>query len=169
MTLTIEEGLSAPARIVKAYLTTEQVEDGLLEDVETIISSIKSDTPVDPPTVWIHEHPTMVEEEGSINLSQTQFLMTPFEFICVEYDEDPEVAASKAKNLATRVGASILKHFNRVKTLPDDPDRMFKSVRFNTFIPDGEVSIEGKSESVPACGLILDFVYPIQWMYCTKL
>ncbi len=120
--------------------------------------------------MWIHEHPTIPEQGQTPNLSQTMDLLTPFEFICIEYDPDVEIAAYKAKNLATRVGASLLKNFNRVKSLPEDPDRMFRVIRFNQFIPDGEATvIKGKSDKVPACGILFDFVYPIQWLYCTKI
>lgn len=167
--LPLQEGLSAPARVVKAYLDAENVEGGLLEDVKTIIPSIKTDTPFDEPGVWIHEHPTLIEEGKGVNLSNTQWFVTPFEFACVVYDSDPEQASYKAKNLATRVGASIMKNFNKLKIDPDHPDRMFQIVRFNTFIPDGEVQVSGKNESTPACAIIFDFVYPISWMECTRL
>jgi hypothetical protein len=167
--LPLQEGLSAPARVVKAYLEAENVEGGLLEDVKSIIPTIKSDQTLDTPGVWIHEHPTFVEDGKSINLSHTQFMVTIFEFVCVEYDDDPEQAAYKAKNLATRVGASIINNFNEVKSQPDDPDHMFQLVRFSQLIPDGRIEIPGKNDSVPVAAIIFEFVYPISWMHCTKL
>lgn len=169
MSLPLQEGLAAPARIVKAYLLTEKAEGGLLSDVDTILPTVKSDKPVGIRTVWIHEHPTVVDTGHSPNLSHSMDLMTPFEFICFEYNDDPEQAAALAKNLASRVGASILKNFNKVKMLQEDPDKLFRTIRFNTMIPDGEVVIEGKSDKIPACGIIFEFVYPIAWMYCNKI
>lgn len=168
MKLTMEAGLSAPNRAVLAYLTAEQEKDGLLEDVETIKTTMKSDIPTDLPAVWVHEHPTVADDtrKNSTNLSHTQFLMTPFEFICIEYDDDSDCAADKAKNLATRVGASILENYNLVKADPEDPARLFSVIRFNTLIPDGEVTIASKKDIIPATSIIFDFVYPIQWLYC---
>ncbi|MCE7699536.1 MAG: hypothetical protein K8E24_012265 [Methanobacterium paludis] len=114
------------------------------------------------------EHPTVPYDASKGNLSSKNMMKTSFEFVCVEYDPNPEVAAQKAKNLATRVGASILKNFNKVKSLPDDPNRIFQFVHFNELIPDGEVTVAGKSETVPVSSLILDFIYPINWLNCTK-
>jgi hypothetical protein len=97
-------------------------------------------------------------------------LKTPFEFICTAYDSDGiEKTMAAAKNIATRAGASVLKNFNRVKALPDDPDRLFSTIRFNAFSPAGEVKIEGMSESVAAASILFDFVYPIQWMHCKRI
>jgi hypothetical protein len=168
--LPLQEGLAAPARIVENYLQVEREgEDALLDDVQQIIPTIKTDIPLDPPMVWIQEHPTISEPGKDANLSKTQYMMTPFEFICIELDDDPIVASSKARNLATRVGASIFKNFNRVKSDPDDPDRMFQFVRFGTFLPDGTVEIEEKRDGIPATSIIFEFVYPIQWVYCKRL
>lgn len=168
--LPLQEGLAAPARAVTSYITTENVEGGLLEDVENIIQANISETIPDPPGVWIVEGITTADDGNSPNLSQTNFLKTPFEFICIAYDSDGiEETMAVAKNLATRVGGSVLKNFNRVKALPDDPDRIFKTIRFNAFNPAGEVQIEGKSESVGAASIIFDFVYPIQWLYCNRI
>lgn len=172
MKLTMEAGLLAPNKAVLAYLEAEQEEEGLLEDVKTIKTTTKSDTPTDLPAVWVHEHPTIAEDgrKGSTNLSHTQFLMTPFEFICIEYDDMVDCAADKAKNLATRVGASILNNYNIVKDDSDTsiPPRLFTMVRFNTLIPDGEVTIAAKKDIIPAASIIFDFVYPIRWLQCKR-
>jgi hypothetical protein len=168
--LTLEEGLSAPARAVTSYITTENKTDGLLEEVEIIVSSNASETPPEPPGIWIVEGITVPDDTKSPNLSQTNYLKTPFEFICTGYDSDGiEETFAAAKNLATRVGASIMKNFNRVKALPEDPDRIFSTVRFVAFNPAGEVEIEGMSDHVGAASILFDFVYPIQWMYCKRI
>lgn len=168
--LQIEEGLAAPARAVTSYITTENTPDGLLKDVDTIISANASDQLPDPPGIWIVEGITVNDDNNSPNLSQTNYLKTPFEFICVAYDSDGiEETMAAAKNLATRVGASVLKNFNRVKALPADPDRIFRTIRFNAFNPAGEVQIESMAEAVAAASIVFDFIYPIQWMYCKRI
>lgn len=95
------------SRNVKNYTAVETETGGLLEDVETVINSVNSDVPSDPPCVWIVEHPTIPYSEA--NLSHIQRVSTTFEFVCVEEDSDLEIAQIKGENLATRVGASILK------------------------------------------------------------
>ena len=134
--LPLQEGLAAPARAVASYITTENKTGGLLEEVETIISANASEQVPDPPGIWIVEGITVLDDNNSPNLSQTNYLKTPFEFICVAFDSDGiEETMAAAKNLATRAGASILKNFNRVRALPDDPDRVFQTIRFNAFNP----------------------------------
>lgn len=167
--LPLQEGMAAPPRAVLSYITTENVEGGLLEEVETILPANMSDVVPDPPSIWIVEGITTTDEGKSPNLSQTNFMKTPFEFICVAYDSDGiEETMAAARNLATRAGASILKNFNRVKALPEDPDRVFTAIRFSAFNPAGVLQIEGKSESVAAASIVFDFIYPIQWLYCTR-
>jgi hypothetical protein len=169
MTMSLEEGLAAPLRVIKAYLNAEMVEEGLLEDVETLNIGFESDTPIEFPSVWIGEEPTVVDEAGNPNLSQTMFLRTPFTFACAVYENDPEQAEYQAKNLATRVGASILKHFNQLKSQPTDPDRIFQTIRFNAVNPNGEVQIEGKRDRIPCVAIVFDFVYPVRWLYCNRV
>ena len=88
---------------VKAYLEheiregglledVETLEGGLLEDVETLIPSVNSDVPVDPPAIWIVQHPTTRWVNDKANLSNKITLSVPFEFVCVEYSDDLEEA-----------------------------------------------------------------------------
>lgn len=169
MTYNIIDGFAAPTRAIKAYLTAERVEGGFLEDIETLKVGQKSTEPVDTPCVWMVKHPTVPNDAGKGNLSQTMMMKLSVEFVCIEYDPDPETAAAKAENLATRVVASILKNFNLVKSQPDDPNRIFQFIHFNEFIPDGEVDVAGKSESVPCSSVILDFIFPINWLKCKTI
>lgn len=168
MTLGIVQGLEAVTRTVNNYISAENTPHGVLSDVKTILTGQKSRSPADPPAVWIVEHPTITADGHKGNLSHTNYLQTPFEFVCVHYDPDEDVASLLAKNLATRVGAAILKNFNRLKSKPGDPDRIFQSVQFNTLIPDGSVEIVGKSDSVPAAAIIFDFKHPISWLKCME-
>jgi hypothetical protein len=168
--LAIQEGLAAPARVIKSYITREMEDGGLLADVEELVSSNMAERIPDPPGIWISEGITTVDDKKSTNLSHTNFLKTPFEFVCVDYDSDGiEETMAAARNLATRTAASVLKNFNRVKSRPTDPDRLFSTVRFAEFKPAGELRIEGKSEAVGAASIVFDFVYPIQWLHCDKL
>jgi hypothetical protein len=164
----IIKGLDAVSRTVPNYVKYEVKTGGILEDVKDVIIGPKSEVGADTPCVWIVEHPTIPEPGKKGNLSHVNSLQTSFEFVCIEYDKEPEKATEKAKNLATRVGASILKHFNILKENPDDPDRIFQFVRFNELIPDGEVPVEGSNESVPVAAIIFDFIYPISWLECIK-
>jgi hypothetical protein len=164
------EGLDTVSRTVPNYVKYEVKPGGILEDVKNVIVGPKSDAGVDTPAIWIVKHPTVpwAEDKSRGKLSNINYLQTSFEFVCIEYDQDPEIASQKAENLATRVGASILVHFNTLKHNPEDPDRIFQFVNFNELIPDGRVNVDGSSESVPVAAIIFDFIYPINWLQCKK-
>jgi len=165
--MNIVDGVDTITRTVKNYITSENVTNGLLEDVETIIRSVQNETPIDTPAVWIVQHPTIqYQNEKYNNLSRVKHLSTTFEFVCVEYDEDLEVAENKGLNLATRVGQSIMKNFNKVKDLETDPDSIFLKVEFETLYPVGFIQIEGKAKKIPATSIIFNFIYPVKWLVC---
>ena len=64
--------------IIKACITTEMTQDGLLSDVETFVNTYYNEGSVEEPVVWITQHPTTVSKGADI--SKTLLLKTPFEF-----------------------------------------------------------------------------------------
>ena len=153
---------------VKAYLEREIREGGLLEDVETLIPSVNSDVPVDPPAIWIVQHPTTRWVNDKANLSNKITLSVPFEFVCVEYSDDLEEAEILGISLASRVGSSLMKNFNKVKVDDSMPNRFFHKLEFETLYPVGEVTVVGKSERIPATSIIFNFVYIVDWLKCNR-
>ena len=162
----IVTSLDIVTRNVKNYVTSENVPGGILEDVNTIIKSTKSDITIDEPCVWIVQHPTVMKDEKAINLSGLQSLETSFEFICVEYDDDLETAENKGINLATRVGKCMLKNFNMIKDKETDPTHIFDNVSMTALYPVGEVSVEGKATRIPATSIVMKFTYQVNWKKC---
>ena len=153
-------------RNIKHYLEHENQENGLLEDVETIIKSYKSDEPIDTPCIWINKQETVPYDKN--NLSNTQSLQTTYEFVCIDYDEDLETAQGKSENLAARVLASILRNFNKIREDENDPLRIFLKVSLKNLTV-GSIPIRGKLDGIPASSVTLDFVYSIDWLKCRKL
>lgn len=155
-------------KTVKAYLEKEMKAGGLLEDVETLIPSVNSDVPVDPPAIWIVQHPTTQWANDKTNLSHKITLSVPFEFVCVEYSDDLEEAEYLGISLASRVGSSLMKNFNKVKVDNSVPNRFFHKLEFQTLYPVGEVSVVGKSERIPATSIVFNFIYVIDWLKCNR-
>jgi hypothetical protein len=165
MTLNLIKGLEEITAVIHGSVAREVSIGGLLEDVQTLILTYSNEMGVIEPAVWIIQHPTIAEQQS--NLSREVVLKTTFEFVCVEYDPDPEIAEQKGQNLATRVGLSVLKNFLEVQKERNTP-RTISHIEFNTFYPVGEVSITGKSEKVPATSIVLDVVHRINWNNCCK-
>lgn len=153
---------------VKAYILAEMEPGGLLEDVETFIKSRKDEGTIETPCVWLYKHPTVSYDKSKGKLSNQNKVVTPFEFVCIDYEDDLEDAEELIENLVGRVGASIQKNFNKIRFNDKSPARLFVNVEFNSINPEGEVEIRGKAERVPAASIILDFVYYIDWLKCNR-
>ena len=141
---------------IKQCITDEMVPDGILEDVETFIPSYRLEEPMDLPAVWLYEHPTVLSDDRR-TLDGLLSVTTPFEFVCVEYDDDIETAEIKGKNLAWRVGHVILN--NRSKLV--NRKKVFSKIEFKTLYPVGEVQIQGKLNKIPATSIVFDVSYMV--------
>lgn len=150
--------------IVQDCLEHERQENGLLENVKDIITVYNNEYGVDTPGIWIVEHPITPDSED--NLSQELTLKSTIEFVCIEYDPDPETAEKLAKNLAGNVAISIKKNYRRLQYEKYN-DRIIHNVKFNSLLPVGEINVENKREKIPVTGLILEFLFDVDWEnYC---
>lgn len=165
-TVNIVEGFEKIYEIMKTCIETEMQEGGLLEDVETFIPIYHTERGVDEPCIWMTQHPTTASRQADI--SQTIELITPFEFDCVVYDIEMEDSESAGQNLANRIILAILKNYLTVQSSITEGKRLIKSIQLETYYPVGEVSIAGKSDRVPATGVILNVVHVVNWVYCCK-
>ena len=123
--MNLANSVSLVPKTIKSYIEEEMKDGGLLSDVETLIPSLNNDVPVDPPAVWIVQHPTTQWANDKRNLSSKMALSVPFEFVCVEYSDDLEEAEMLGIDLASRVGSSLMKNLNKVKVDDSMPDRFF--------------------------------------------
>ena len=158
-------GLESITKTIKTCITNENASGGLLEDVEDIITVYNNEDGVEEPAVWMVQHPTTAVK--NVDLRQQLTLESPFEFVCIEYDEDPEKAEEKSQNLATRVALSVLKNYQSVQS-ELGYTRTISKIEFNTYRPVGEISVVGKSEKVPVTGIILNDIQVVNWMNCCR-
>ena len=166
--MNLANSVSLVPKTIKSYIEEEMKDGGLLSDVETLIPSLNNDVPVDPPAVWIVQHPTTQWANDKRNLSSKIALSVPFEFVCVEYSDDLEEAEMLGIDLASRVGSSLMKNLNKVKVDNSMPDRFFHKLEFQTLYPVGEVNVVGKSERIPATSIVFSFVYFVDWLKCNR-
>ena len=68
--------------IIKACITTEMTENGLLSDVETFINTYYNEGQVDEPVIWITQHPTTVSKGADISKT---LLLKHLSNLIVEY------------------------------------------------------------------------------------
>lgn len=163
--MNIRSGLPAVKSIIKESIFLENTREGLLSDVNTIITVANNETGVNEPAIWINQHPTTVAND-KVSLSNDLKLNTIFEFVCIEYDPNPEIAELKGQDLATRVVQSIQKNWRGVQK--EYGERVITNIEFYMFYPVGEVTIRGKREKVPATSVALNIVHYISWLNCCR-
>ena len=160
-------GLEAVTRIMQDCIKTENKEDGILHDVNSIITVVNNEYGVDEPCIWINQHPTTVKPSTKTSLSNTITLQTVFEFVCIEYDPEPEVAEMKGQNLASRCVLAVMKNFQKLQKEYYN-QQVIHNIEFNMFYPVGEVTIKGKSDKIPATSVTLNVLHRIDWLNCCK-
>ena len=166
MTISIRDGFEKINQIMKCCIEKERVENGLLDDVETFIPIYYNESGVDEPCIWMVQHPTTAKKQADI--TQTVELVTPFEFDCVVYETDLEESNAAGQNLANRVLLSVVKNWITAQNDISPGKRLIRNIEFETYYPVGEINIQGKSDKVPATGVILNVIHVVNWKVCCK-
>ena len=162
--MNIDERIENILEIVQDCIEHERQENGLLEKVNDVILVYNNEYGVDTPGIWIVQHPVTAASDD--NLSQELTLNFTIEFVCIEYDPDPETAEKLARKLAEKVAISIKKNYRRLQYEKFE-DRIIHNVKFNSLLPVGEINVEKKRDKIPVTGLILDFLFDVEWgNYC---
>lgn len=161
--MNIVEGPAKVTQLMKDCITAEMVEDGLLEDVNTFFPSYRFDEDIEEPFIGLFEHETTPVTDGT--LSAKIELQTPFEFICIVYDdEDIEQSEIKGKELAGRVAAAIAKNFQR-KDKDGNKIPVLKPV-VEAIYPVGTVEVQDKGEEAVATSVRIRINYYVNWLVC---
>lgn len=158
--MNIYERIDNVFEIVQDCIEHERQEKGLLENVNDVITIYNNEYGVDTPGIWIVQHPITAASDD--NLSQELTLKYTIEFVCIEYDPDPETAEKLAKKLAGNVAITIKKNYRRLQYEKFE-DRIIHNVKFNSLLPVGEINVENKRDKIPVTGLILDFLFDGDW------
>lgn len=163
--MNIVEGPARVTQLMKDCITAEMTEGGLLEDVNTFIPSYKFNEEIEEPAIGIFEQETVPVVSGT--LSKKIELQTPFEFICIVYDdEDIEQSEIKGKNLACRVAASIAKNFTRI-TIDGKSVPILKPT-IESIYPVGTVEVQDKGEEAVATIIRIRINYYVDWLVCMR-
>ena len=164
--MNIVEGPAEVTKMIKNCISQEMTDEGLLSEVESFIPSYRMDEEMEEPLIWLFEHETISADGKSGKLSNKLLLSTPYEFVCVVYDEeDIEKSEEKGKQLACRVAATIAKHLSRVN---EDGKQVLNALKFEALYPVGTVIVKGKSNKAPATSLRLIVEFYVDWSICCR-
>ena len=167
MTVGIVTGMEKLYTIIIKCLEEENKENGLLEDVETIVNSYYNESHVEEPVVWVTQHPANANRQADI--SQTMELTVPFEFDCGVYDQDLDVSNLASQNLANRVIMSILNNWQTIQGQQLPNQRLIRNITLQTYSPVGYVNVNNKSDKVAVTGVILNVNIIINWRMCYQI
>ena len=163
-TVGIVTGMEKLYSIIIGCLEAENVENGLLEDVETIINSYYNEAHLEEPIVWVTQHPANANRQADI--SQTMELTVPFEFDCGVYEVDLDDSNLASQNLANRVIMSILNNWQTIQSEELPGQRLIKNITLQTYSPVGYVNVTNKSDKVAVTGVILNVNVILNWRMC---
>ena len=164
MSVGIVTGMEKLYTIMTKCLEVENVQDGLLEDVETIINSYYNESHLEEPIVWVTQHPATANRQA--DLSQTMELTVPFEFDCGVYEADLEESNLASQNLANRVIMSILNNWQTIQSTELPNQRLIRNITLDTYSPVGYVNVTNKSDTVAVTGVILNVNIILNWRLC---
>ena len=167
MTVNVVTGFETIYDIMVGCLERENVENGLLEDVETIVNTYCNEEHIDEPVIWVTQHPTTTYRQADI--SQTTELTVPFEFDCGVYEVDLDDGFDASQNLANRVILAILKNWQTIQSEYLPGQRLIKNITLNTYSPVGYVDVTNKSDKVMVTGVLLDVNIVVNWRNCCKV
>ena len=167
MTVGIVTGTEKLYTIIIKCLEEENKENGLLEDVETIINSYYNESHLEEPIVWVTQHPATANRQADI--SQTIELNVPFEFDCGVYEVDLDDSNLASQNLANRVIMSILNNWQTIQAQELPNQRLIKNITLQTYSPVGYVNVTNKSDKVMVTGVILNVNIIINWRMCQRI
>ena len=167
MTVGIVTGMEKLYTIIIKCLEEENKENGLLEDVETIVNSYYNESHVEEPVLWVTQHPANANRQADI--SQTMELTVPFEFDCGVYDQDLDVSNLASQNLANRVIMSILNNWQTIQGQQLPNHRLIRNITLQTYSPVGYVNVNNKSDKVAVTGVILNVNIIINWRMCYQI
>ena len=167
MAVGIVTGMEKLYTIIIKCLEEENKENGLLEDVETIVNSYYNESHLEEPIVWVTQHPANANRQADI--SQTMELTVPFEFDCGVYDQDLDVSNLASQNLANRVIMSILNNWQTIQGQELPNRRLITKITLQTYSPVGYVNVTNKSDKVAVTGVILNVNIKLNWQQCYQL
>ena len=165
MKMNIVEGPAKITQLIKDCITQEMVKGGILKEVNEFVPSYRLDGEIEEPFIGLFEQETTPIVNGT--LSHKLELRTPFEFVCVVYDdEDIEQSEIKGKQLACKVAAAIAKNFLRKDS--DGNSISISRLNLEAIYPVGTVEVVDKSEEAVATSVRISIDYYVDWLICQK-
>ena len=64
----------------------KEIDNGILDDVETFITSYQNEMELETPTIWLNQHEWSGYKDEA--LANKYKVIVPIEFACIEYDKE---------------------------------------------------------------------------------
>lgn len=151
--------------IIHGCIEKERLQDGLLSNVNEVISVYNNEYGVETPGIWIVQHPVTPTDES--NLGKILKIKSTIEFVCIEYDPSPLIAEKLARELAGNILLSIKRNYLHIQKDKFN-ERVITKVNLHSLNPVDEMEVQNKRETVPVTSIILEFESDVNWGPCCK-
>lgn len=150
----------------KGWIEAEICENGLLEEIDKLCDTYRTEGTVESYEVWIHkldwyfiedETYTMHDSEATINY--------PFEVAIIVDMVDEEKSEKKAIQLQAKTIMSIFKNFTR-KIFPDMEMGYINFFKLTQGFNDGSMEAMNQEEDVIIKGFHVELNVTIYWLEC---
>lgn len=160
-----------PLQVIEDYIINsvmqEITDDGLLSDVKSTKTIFKDLTITDVPAVWIYlsewNPETIIANRGNSRAKITY----PVEICIITNKADLQESDQEATSIQARIVESLIKNWKRVI------DKTYKirchGVDIKQGYSDGKFKIANKQQKVVIKGLIVDFIFELDWMKCLQI
>lgn len=147
---------------LEELFSNQQGQDGILYDVETILTDNYNDEYIELPLIWIEKQPITPGSPGQLD-KQDMYLEVPISIVCCsdEHNEYP-LGETESLSIASRCITSLL---NGVPELATNLDNfMLCDIRLDGIDCTDTFEIPSKRVIIPGTKLQLTFTLSINWM-----
>ena len=139
---------------------TQELQDGLLSDVNTFLTAANNQDHIDAPIIWLEKEsiPTI-----PMSCSDSTLIDIPFNLVCcAEILEDFQTAENDSLNLACRCITSLFKNIIKTRNIMEHVK--VRGFTLTNLDPNGTFEIINKTTLLPATRVQLTFHLEINFM-----
>ena len=166
--LNLETPLQVIPQKFTEWITTEVREEGLLEEIDQVCNTYRTEGPVLSHEIWIRKEDWTVPDEQIYSLGDGRgTIVYPFTVAIIVDMIDEETSEQKALQLQAKTIMALFKNFSR--NIFDDPnDGWINTFKLDTGYNDGSLDALNREDDVIIKGFHVTFEIEVDWLNCVR-
>ena len=150
------------------WITDEVKEDGLLEEIDQVCTTYRTEGPVLSHEIWIRKEDWTVPSDEIQSIGDTRAVIEyPFTVAIIVDMIDEERSEKKAIQLQAKTIMSLLKNLDR-NIFSDSGNGWINSFRIETGYNDGSLDALNREDDVIIKGFRVLLNVQVDWLYCMR-